>query len=160
MAVVRGEARIAELAEQEELRRSGVQPGDAILIGDEVRDLQAAQAVGMAAGAVAIAFSSASADEYTSWKEAAQRESDLYRINPAYVAESMEGKESTSGPSRRTWIDALLVSGATGVFVIFGALAIVPHLEFNGKWLIGLAAAMLIVLVAGMIALGKITRFK
>ena len=35
------------------LRRSGVQPGDAILIGDEVRDLQAAQAVGMAAGAVA-----------------------------------------------------------------------------------------------------------
>jgi drug/metabolite transporter (DMT)-like permease len=114
----------------------------------------------MAAGAVAIAFSSASADEYISWKEAAQRESDLYSINPAYVAESMEGKEGIGGRSRRTWLDALLVSGATAVFVIFGALAIVPQMTFNKIWLIGLALAMLAVLAAGGFALWKITRFK
>src|ERR1700687_58727 len=38
----------------------------------------------MAMGAVAIAFSSAPEGEYVSWKEAAQRESDLYSIDPAY----------------------------------------------------------------------------
>ena len=48
----------------------------------------------MAAGAVAIAFSSATEGEYSSWKEAAQRESDLYNIEPAYVAARMEGKET------------------------------------------------------------------
>jgi drug/metabolite transporter (DMT)-like permease len=112
----------------------------------------------MAAGAVAIAFSSASSDEYISWKEAAQRESDFYNINPAYVAASLEGKEA--GSSRRTWFDALLVTAATAVFVIFGALAIVPHLEFNKSWMMGLAAAMMVVLAAGGVALWKITRFK
>ncbi len=114
----------------------------------------------MAAGAVAIAFSSASADEYVSWKEAAQRESDFYGIDPAYVAESMEGKESEGGSSRRTWFDTLLVSAATAVFVIFGALAITPHMEFSGFWLVTLAMAMLIVLAAGGIALWKVTKFK
>lgn len=114
----------------------------------------------MAAGAVAIAFSSASADEYDSWKKAAQRESDFYQINPAYVAESMEGKEAGSSAPRRTWLDALLVSGATAIFVAFGAMAIVPRIEFSVEWLIALAAAMLIVLAAGVIALGRITRFK
>lgn len=113
----------------------------------------------MAAGAVAVAFSSANADEYASWKEAAQRESDLYNISPTYVAESMEGKESRGSP-RRTWFDALLVTAATAVFVTFGAMAIVPRMEFNGKWLAGLAAVMLVVLAAGMMALGRITKFK
>ncbi len=114
----------------------------------------------MAAGAVAIAFSSASSDEYVSWKEAAQRESDFYGISPSYVADSMEGKESAGGSTGRTWFDALLVLGATGIFVIFGLLAIVPHMEFNGFWLVCLATAMMVVLTAGGIALWKVTRFK
>lgn len=113
----------------------------------------------MAAGAVAIAFSSATAREYTSWKEAAQRESDLYNIDPAYVATRMEGREMNPDPSRRTWGDRLLIVGATAIFVAFGAMAIVPHLELDWVWLAGLTSAMLVVLAAGGIALWRTTGF-
>lgn len=119
-----------------------------------------AGSVMMAAGAVAIAFSSATAGEYTSWKEAAQRESDFYNIDPAYVASSMEGKETSKVPFHRTWIDWSLVSGATAIFVAFGALAIVPGMAYSGTWMAGLATAMLIVLVAGVVALWRTTGFK
>jgi drug/metabolite transporter (DMT)-like permease len=113
----------------------------------------------MAVGAVAIALSSAPESEYLSWKEAAQRESDLYAIDPAYVASSMEGKEKSETPSRRTWLDWSLVVGATSIFVAFGTLAVIPHMEFNWIWLAGLTSAMLVVLVACGIQLWRITGF-
>jgi hypothetical protein len=113
----------------------------------------------MAVGAVAIAFSSAPESEYISWKEAAQRESDFYQIDPAYVATSMEGKERREAPFRRTRLDWSLVTGATAIFVIFGTLAIVPHMEFNWLWLVGLTSAMLVVLVACGIMMWRTTGF-
>jgi len=113
----------------------------------------------MAVGAVAIAFSSAPESEYISWKEAAQRESDFYQIDPAYVATSMEGKERREAPFRRTRLDWSLVTGATAIFVIFGTLAVVPHLEFNWLWLVGLTSAMLVVLVACGIMMWRTTGF-
>jgi drug/metabolite transporter (DMT)-like permease len=113
----------------------------------------------MAAGAVAIAFSSATEGEYVSWKEAAQRESDLYTIDPAYIASSMEGKEKSAAPFQRTWLDWSLVVGATSVFVAFGALAVIPHMEFNWVWLVGLTSAMLVILVACGITLWRVTGF-
>jgi drug/metabolite transporter (DMT)-like permease len=113
----------------------------------------------MAVGAGAIAFSSATASEYISWKEAAQRESDLYHIDPAYVATSMEGKEKSVSPFRRTWLDWSLVVGATAVFVAFGTLAVIPHIAFNWVWLAGLISAMLVVLVACGIMMWRTTGF-
>jgi drug/metabolite transporter (DMT)-like permease len=113
----------------------------------------------MAAGAVAIAFSSATEDEYISWKEAAQRESDLYAIDPAYVASSMEGNEKSQLPFRRTWLDWSLVVAATSIFVAFGALAVVPHMEINWIWLAGLASAMLVVLFACGVMMWRTTGF-
>jgi hypothetical protein len=113
----------------------------------------------MAAGAVAIAFSSAPESEYISWKEAAQRESDLYAIDPAYVAISMEGNERSETPFRRTWLDWSLVVAATSIFIAFGALAVIPHMEISGIWLAGLAFAMLVVLVACGIMMWRITGF-
>ena len=113
----------------------------------------------MAVGAVAIAFSSAPESEYVSWKEAAQRESDLYAIDPAYVASSMEGKEKSETPFRRTWLDWSLVVAATSIFVAFGTLAVIPQMEINWIWLVGLTSAMLVVLVACGIMLWRITGF-
>ena len=113
----------------------------------------------MAIGAVAIAFSSAPEGEYISWKEAAQRESDLYSIDPAYVAASMEGNEKSETPFRRTWLDWSLVVAATSIFVAFGALAVIPHMEFNWIWLAALTSAMLVVLVACGIQLWRVTGF-
>ncbi|MBV8553234.1 MAG: EamA/RhaT family transporter [Acidobacteriaceae bacterium] len=113
----------------------------------------------MAAGAVAIACSSACESEYSSWKKAAQRETRLYGINPEYVAARMEGRDLTPTSARRTWIDWLLVTGATLIFVGLGVIARVPHMAIQMGWLAVLTIAMLLVLVAGGIALWRVTKF-
>ncbi|MBV8863952.1 MAG: EamA family transporter, partial [Acidobacteriaceae bacterium] len=75
----------------------------------------------MALGAVAIACSSTSEREYSSWKEAAHRETQLYGISPEYVAARMEGRDLDSKGTRRAWIDWLLVAAAVSIFVGFGS---------------------------------------
>jgi glucose uptake protein GlcU len=113
----------------------------------------------MALGALAIAFSSATSDEYTSWKEAAKRESDLYGVEPSYVLAHMEGSNEEIVRARRTWIDWLLISIATCVFIGFGAIARLPHLDLQWGWLVALTGAMLLVLITGVMMLWRITRF-
>ena len=113
----------------------------------------------MALGALAIAFSSATPDEYTSWKEAAKRESDRYGIEPSYVLAHMEGNNDEVTRARRTWVDWLLITVATCIFIGFGAIARVPHMDIVWGWLVALTAAMLLVLIAGAIVLWRITRF-
>ena len=113
----------------------------------------------MAAGAVAIACSSTSKDEYSSWKEAAQRETDLYGIDPEYVMMRMEGRDLDSHGARRTWVDWLLVAAATSIFVALGAMARVPHMQIHMGWLVVLALAMLLVLLAAGFALWRVTKF-
>ena len=71
----------------------------------------------------------------------------------------MEGHELESQGGRRTWIDWLLVSGAVAIFVALGAIARVPEMEIRMEWLAALSLAMLLVLVAGGLALWRITRF-
>jgi hypothetical protein len=138
----------------------------AILVFRELHGLNAnvyAEVIGgsllMAAGAVAIALSSASESEYSSWKEAAQRETRLYGINPDYVRTRMEGRDLDSGATRRTWFDWLLVSAATLIFAVFGAIARVPHMDIHMGWLVTLSVAMLLVLLAAGIALWRVTKF-
>ena len=113
----------------------------------------------MAAGALAIAFSSATPDEYTSWKEAARRESDLYGIEPAYVVAHMEGNNPDTTSARRTWVDWVLIATATCIFVSFGLTARVPHMQLHWGWLVALTTTMSLVLIAGGIMLWRITRF-
>jgi glucose uptake protein GlcU len=113
----------------------------------------------MAAGALAIAFSSATPDEYTSWKEAAKRESDLYGIDPAFVLAHMEGRDQNATRARRTWVDGLLIATATCIFIGFGMIARVPQMDIQWGWLTTLVVAMLLVLIAGGIMLWRITRF-
>jgi drug/metabolite transporter (DMT)-like permease len=113
----------------------------------------------MAAGAVAIALSSASENEYSSWKEAAQRETKLYAIDPEYVMTRMEGHDLDSTGTGRTWVDWLLIVGASLIFVLLGAMARVPQMEIQMGWLVALTLAMLLVLVAAGLALWRITKF-
>ena len=114
----------------------------------------------MAAGAVAIAvFSSATEGEGIELERAAQRESDRYNIEPAYVAARMEGKETNAKNHTRTLIDWLLIGGATLTFAAFGLMASIPEMEIHWGWLAALTSAMLLVLVAGGVALWRITRF-
>jgi glucose uptake protein GlcU len=113
----------------------------------------------MAAGAVSIACSSASESEYTSWREAARREADRYKIAPAYVLARMQGREVETERTGRTWIDWLLIAAATFIFAAFGAMVRVPQMEIHFVWLAALSLAMLLALVAGGLALWRITKF-
>lgn len=138
----------------------------AMLVFHELHGLTAhvyAEVIGgsviMVFGSLAIASSSASGKEYASWQEAAQRETDLYRINPEYVASRGEGRELSAESLGRTWVDWLIVAGATLIFVGLGAIAHVPHMQIQMGWLFALTAAMLVALLAGCIALWRVTRF-
>ena len=138
----------------------------AILVFRELHGLHAnvyAEVIGgsllMAAGAVAIALSSASESEYSSCKEAAQRETSLYGINPEYVRTRMEGRDVDPHATRRTWFDWLLVCAATLIFAALGAMARVPQMEIHMGWLIALSLAMLLVLLAAGLALWRVTKF-
>lgn len=113
----------------------------------------------MAFGALAISASFASEGEYASWKRAANREIDLYGINPDYVATRMEGRNVNPGEVRRTWGDWLLIAVATLIFVGLAAVARVPQMEIHMGWLGLFTAALIAVLAAGAVVLWRVTRF-
>ena len=113
----------------------------------------------MAAGAAAIALSSASEGEYSCWKEAAQREPARYKIPASYVMARMQGCDVDSDRSGRTWVDWLLVAGASCVFGVLGGMAGIPHMEIHMGWLFVLSLAMVVVVVIGGIALFRVTKF-
>src|SRR6516164_2296144 len=61
----------------------------------------------MALGAVAIALSSASEREHSSWRDAAHREGERYSVEREYVRAGMEGRDFGSAPVSRSLIDWL-----------------------------------------------------
>jgi drug/metabolite transporter (DMT)-like permease len=113
----------------------------------------------MALGAVAIALASATGAEHRRWQDAAAREGTRYGIDPAYVRAALAGESSSVSPGRRTWLDWVLVGGATATFVGFGMVARVPQLTIGWGWVAGLAAAMLALLSGTGWLLWRTTRF-
>jgi glucose uptake protein GlcU len=137
-----------------------------LLVFSELRGLKAniyAEVIGgsflMAFGALAISASSASEEEYANWKRAAQRETELYRIDPAFVAARMEGRDVSAGEFRRTWFDWLLIAGATAIFAGLGAAARIPRMDIHTGWLELFAAMLVAVLAAGVVVLWRVTKF-
>jgi glucose uptake protein GlcU len=114
----------------------------------------------MMLGVGAIAFSSASGQEQTRWKEAAIRESDRYGVAADFVEARMDGRQllGEAKPSRSA-LDWLLVLLATGVFVIFAAMARVPQLSLHGGPAALLTAALFLLLVICGLALWRTTGF-
>src|SRR5262249_10412136 len=108
-----------------------------IFVFGELRGLGAshfAQVVGgsvlMALGAAAIALSSVPKGEHSRWREAALRESQRYRVDSSYVDAGLSGQAAAgSERSGRSWLDWILIAGATAVFVRLAMLARVPHIE-------------------------------
>jgi drug/metabolite transporter (DMT)-like permease len=115
----------------------------------------------MALGAGAIGLATATGREHRHWHEAADREGARYGVDPTYIRARLAGEEgSAPAPGAgRTWIDWLLVSLATLVFIAFASIAQVPALTINWVWVGGLAAAMLGLLVVGGWMLWRTTRF-
>ena len=111
----------------------------------------------MALGAAAIALASATGAEHRRWQEAAEREGSRYGVDPAYVRAALAG-ESAGAPTRRTWLDWMLVAGTTAVFIGFGVMARVPTLAIQWGWVVVLAATMVALLVGTGMLLWRTTR--
>ena len=114
----------------------------------------------MMLGVAAIAFSSATGQEQSRWKEAAIRESDRYNIDADFVEARMDGRQLAGElkPSRSV-LDWLLVIAATSVFVIFAAMARVPQMSLHWAPAALLTAALLLFLIICGLALWRTTRF-
>ena len=112
----------------------------------------------MALGAAAIAFSTAPAAEHAHWVEAARRDAARYGVDPGYVTARLLGTDPEPA-RRRTFLDWLIVAGATAVFVAFATLAEAPQMAFDLGWALVLKLAMLALLVGAGVALWRATRF-
>jgi len=137
----------------------------AVLVFGELRGTGApiAQVIGgslvMALGAGVIAFSSVSRNERLRWQDAAAREGDRYGVDPAYTLARAAGREVTAVRHRRTWIDWVVVAGATGTLIGFAAMARAPQLPFDFQWAVGLAVITIGILAGCSLALWRTTRF-
>jgi hypothetical protein len=114
----------------------------------------------MGLGALAIALSSASEREHSSWRDAAQRESQRYGVEDGYVRAGLEGREFEAGGKRRTLIDGILIAATSAVFIASAAVARVPRMDMHLTWAAALVAAMLVLLVGCGISLGRTTGFR
>jgi hypothetical protein len=114
----------------------------------------------MMLGVAAVAFSSASGEEQTRWKQAARREGLRYGVDADYVEARMDGRQAAdeSAPTRTIW-DWLLVTAATAIFLFFATLARVPQMSLHWGPAALLTAALLTLLVVCSVALWRTTRF-
>src|SRR5690349_18428501 len=114
----------------------------------------------MMLGVGAVAFSSASGEEQTRWKEAAQREGRRYGVAADYVEARMDGRQAAGelAPSRSAW-DWLLVGAASAVFVVFASMARVPQMSLHWGPAALLAVALIALLFVCTLALWRTTRF-
>ncbi|HYT03605.1 MAG TPA: GRP family sugar transporter [Gemmatimonadales bacterium] len=137
-----------------------------VLVFGELRGVAAptyAQVIGgsllMALGAAGIALASATGPEHRRWQAAAAREGERYGVDPGYVGSALAGEGAGILARRRTWLDWLLVGGATAVFVAFATAARVPDLTFDGRAIAGLALAMVALLGGTGVLLWRTTGF-
>lgn len=114
----------------------------------------------MALGAVAIALSSATAQEHSSWQEAADREGQRYGVEDEYVRAGMEGREYGAAPKKRSVVDWALILAASLLFVGLAVVARFPSAEIGAIWAAVLVAAMLCLLATCGVALWRTTRFR
>jgi len=114
----------------------------------------------MALGAVAIALSSATEDEHSSWKDAAQREGERYGVEDEYVRAGIEGRDYSATGSGRSTFDWLLIVGATGLFVSLAVISKPPQVDVSFGWAAGLTVVMFTLMAACGVALWRTTRFR
>src|SRR6516165_3818827 len=114
----------------------------------------------MMLGVGAIARSSATGEEQTRWREAAQRESARYGVAADYVEARLDGRQAASeARPRRSALDWLLVAVATSILVGFALIARVPEFSFRWRPAAVLTVVTLFLLVVGGQRLWRTTQF-
>jgi hypothetical protein len=114
----------------------------------------------MALGAVAIALSSATEDEHSSWKDAAQREGQRYGVEDEYVRAGIEGRAYSATASGRSTFDWLLIVVATALFASLAVISKPPQVEVSFGWAAALTVVMFTLMAACGVALWRTTRFR
>jgi drug/metabolite transporter (DMT)-like permease len=135
--------------------RGGTAPLRAQVIGGSVI---------MAAGAAAIAFSSAQPKEHESWQAAALREGKRYGTDIDYLSAGLEGRSATQGgeieyAKRHTVLDWIMLVFTALVFVFLFAIARTPMVSFNAYAAAVMLAVMAAILVVCGTVLWRMTRF-
>lgn len=113
----------------------------------------------MALGAGVIALSSVTRSEHARWQEAAAREGERYGVDPEYTRARVAGREVNTTRHGRTWVDWLVVGGATVIIVGFASMARAPQMAVRWEWALGLTIVMLAALAVCGVALWRTTRF-
>jgi drug/metabolite transporter (DMT)-like permease len=114
----------------------------------------------MALGALAIALSSATEREYSSWQDAAEREGVRYSVHSEFVRAGLEGRAYADLAARRTWVDWLLILGTTTLFALLAVIAKLPRVGISLPSAIGLSIAMLLLLAVCGVVLWRTTEFR
>ncbi len=114
----------------------------------------------MIAGAIAISFAEAPADEQRHWRLAMERECARYGLDRERVTAAVTGSDEAKGVrAARRWWELLIVAAAVSVFVWLALLTEEQDIELNTPWLLTIAAASLALLVGAVMLLWKRTRF-
>lgn len=116
----------------------------------------------MAAGAGAIALSSAGREEHVRWQQAAHREARRYGVATEYVQAGLAGRQSDESASKvrpRTWLDWSIVALASTVFIALALYTRAPDIGVSWPAIAGLSIILLVFLVACGSRLWKVTRF-
>jgi drug/metabolite transporter (DMT)-like permease len=114
----------------------------------------------MIAGATAISFAEAPADEQRHWREAMERECARYGLDREQVTAAVSGSESSDRlHSPRRWWEMVVVAAAVSVFVWLALLAERQDIDVNITWLAIIVAASLAVLSGALFVLWRRTRF-
>jgi drug/metabolite transporter (DMT)-like permease len=116
----------------------------------------------MAAGAGAIALSSAGREEHVRWQQAAHREARRYGVATDYVRAGLAGRQSDESASKvrpRTWLDWSIVALASTVFIALALYSRTPDIVVSWPAIAGLSIILLVFLVACGSRLWKATRF-
>jgi hypothetical protein len=112
----------------------------------------------MAAGAAAIAFSSAPPKEYERWQSAAFRESERYGTDPDYVRAALEG-HGNQPSRRRTPLDWTMLIITTVIFLVLAVISAPPMVAFNFRAAAALLLIIVGILVISALSLWQTTRF-
>ncbi len=134
--------------------------GELTGLGWKAQALIIAGSLIMIAGATAIGFAEAQAEESLSWKRAVERECLRYGLDQARVELALSGREpeSDSGSARHWW-EALILAVGLSAFLYLALQARPQAISLHTGWLAVLILASLALLLASGLLLWKRTRF-
>jgi glucose uptake protein GlcU len=121
--------------------------------------LVAAGSLVMILGAVALGTAVATDGEHASTNTALLRECARYHLDYDRVLEAYAGTEKNNRNQSRAWWDYAIIAVAVGVFVYLGLNARAPALSMDLRWLVVMAAVLVVTAVACGWGLWKATRF-